>query len=176
LRAASAASGSEPGTEGSLGEIARGERWLADGDEVVLRGRCGGVELGEEGGDPVASPAGGRDLDGVDPPHEAAQPGRLVLHAADLAIVEPAEVRSDRAAGHERRLRREHRGELRPGDAVALRARHRRVDHLLRRGAVGTRLGEPGLLVVVDAEAGARPHHHQDGDEREGEPGDQPPT
>jgi len=31
-------SGSEPGTEGSLGEIGRGERWLADGDEVVLRG------------------------------------------------------------------------------------------------------------------------------------------
>ena len=31
-------SGSEPGTEGSLGELWRGERWLADGDEVVLRG------------------------------------------------------------------------------------------------------------------------------------------
>jgi fumarylacetoacetase len=31
-------SGTDPGTEGSLGEIARGERWLADGDEVVMRG------------------------------------------------------------------------------------------------------------------------------------------
>jgi fumarylacetoacetase len=40
-------SGTEPGTEGSLAEIARGERWLADGDQVVLRGRAGDVELGE---------------------------------------------------------------------------------------------------------------------------------
>jgi fumarylacetoacetase len=40
-------SGSEPGTEGSLAELRRGERWLADGDEVVLRGRAGGIELGE---------------------------------------------------------------------------------------------------------------------------------
>ena len=41
-------SGEEPGTFGSLAEIAGGERWLADGDEVVLRGRtAGGVELGE---------------------------------------------------------------------------------------------------------------------------------
>ena len=40
-------SGSEPGTEGSLAEIARGERWLADGDEVVFRGRAGDVALGE---------------------------------------------------------------------------------------------------------------------------------
>ena len=40
-------SGAEPGTEGSLAELWRGERWLADGDEVVLRGRAGGVELGE---------------------------------------------------------------------------------------------------------------------------------
>jgi fumarylacetoacetase len=47
LFASGTVSGSEPGTEGSLGEIARGERWLADGEEVVLRGRAGGVELGE---------------------------------------------------------------------------------------------------------------------------------
>ncbi|HTN24054.1 MAG TPA: fumarylacetoacetate hydrolase family protein [Solirubrobacteraceae bacterium] len=40
-------SGAEPGTEGSLAELFGGERWLADGDEVVLRGRAGGVELGE---------------------------------------------------------------------------------------------------------------------------------
>ena len=40
-------SGATPGTEGSLAELWRGERWLADGDEVVLRGRAGGVELGE---------------------------------------------------------------------------------------------------------------------------------
>jgi fumarylacetoacetase len=47
LFASGTVSGSEPGTEGSLGEIARGERWLADDDEVVLRGRAGDVELGE---------------------------------------------------------------------------------------------------------------------------------
>jgi fumarylacetoacetase len=40
-------SGAEPGTEGSLVERFGGERWLADGDEVVLRGRAAGVELGE---------------------------------------------------------------------------------------------------------------------------------
>ncbi len=34
-------SGREAGTEGSLAELWRGERWLADGDEVVLRGRAG---------------------------------------------------------------------------------------------------------------------------------------
>jgi fumarylacetoacetase len=48
-------SGAEPGTEGSLAEIGRGERWLADGDEVVLRGRAGGVELGEVRGRIVAA-------------------------------------------------------------------------------------------------------------------------
>ena len=47
LFASGTISGAEPGTEGSLGEIAHGERWLADGDEVVLRGVAGGVELGE---------------------------------------------------------------------------------------------------------------------------------
>jgi len=40
-------SGGQPGTEGSLAELFRGERWLGDGEEVVLRGRAGGVELGE---------------------------------------------------------------------------------------------------------------------------------
>src|SRR3954447_26631771 len=39
--------GSDLGTEGSLGEVARGERWLADGEEVVLSGWIGDVELGE---------------------------------------------------------------------------------------------------------------------------------
>jgi len=47
LFASGTISGSTPGTEGSLAEIARGERWLEDGDEVVLRGRAGQVELGE---------------------------------------------------------------------------------------------------------------------------------
>jgi fumarylacetoacetase len=40
-------SGARPGTEGSIAERFGGERWLADGDEVVLRGRAGAVELGE---------------------------------------------------------------------------------------------------------------------------------
>jgi fumarylacetoacetase len=40
-------SGAQPGTEGSLAERFGGERWLADGDEVVLRGRAGDVALGE---------------------------------------------------------------------------------------------------------------------------------
>ncbi|MEA2143653.1 MAG: fumarylacetoacetase [Solirubrobacteraceae bacterium] len=47
-------SGAEPGTEGSLAERYAGERWLADGDEVVLRGRAGSVELGEVRGRIVA--------------------------------------------------------------------------------------------------------------------------
>jgi fumarylacetoacetase len=47
LFATGTVSGSDAGTEGSLGEIGRGTRWLADGDEVVLRGRAGAVELGE---------------------------------------------------------------------------------------------------------------------------------
>ena len=40
-------SGATEGTEGSLAERYGGERWLADGDEVVLRGRAAGIELGE---------------------------------------------------------------------------------------------------------------------------------
>ena len=50
-------SGAQPGTEGSLAELWRGERWLADGDEVVLRGRAGGVELGEVRGRVIAAHA-----------------------------------------------------------------------------------------------------------------------
>lgn len=40
-------SGAAPRTQGSLAELHRGERWLADGDEVTLRGRAGGVRLGD---------------------------------------------------------------------------------------------------------------------------------
>jgi fumarylacetoacetase len=40
-------SGAGHGTHGSLAEHFGGERWLADGDEVVLRGRAGDVGLGE---------------------------------------------------------------------------------------------------------------------------------
>ncbi|HZS31239.1 MAG TPA: fumarylacetoacetate hydrolase family protein [Gaiellaceae bacterium] len=48
LMASGTISGAEPGTEGSMIELYRGERFLADGDELVLRGRSGnGVELGE---------------------------------------------------------------------------------------------------------------------------------
>ncbi|MDX6682228.1 MAG: fumarylacetoacetase [Solirubrobacteraceae bacterium] len=48
-------SGAEPGSEGSLAELWRGERWLADGAEVVLRGRAAGVELGEVRGRVLAA-------------------------------------------------------------------------------------------------------------------------
>ncbi|MBW3608216.1 MAG: fumarylacetoacetate hydrolase family protein [Actinobacteria bacterium] len=47
-------SGTEPGTAGSLAEYFGGERWLADGDEVVLRGQAGAAALGEVGGRIVA--------------------------------------------------------------------------------------------------------------------------
>ena len=47
LMATGAISGPEPGSEGSLLELWAGERFLADGDEVVLRARGGDVELGE---------------------------------------------------------------------------------------------------------------------------------
>jgi fumarylacetoacetase len=47
LMASGTISGPEPGSEGSLIELYRNERFLADGDEVVLRGRSGEVELGE---------------------------------------------------------------------------------------------------------------------------------
>jgi fumarylacetoacetase len=45
LMASGTISGAEPGTEGSLIEQGRG--FLEDGDEVVLRGRAGELELGE---------------------------------------------------------------------------------------------------------------------------------
>jgi fumarylacetoacetase len=48
LMASGTISGAEPGTEGSMIELYRGERFLADGDELVLRGRAAnGVELGD---------------------------------------------------------------------------------------------------------------------------------
>ena len=52
-------SGAEHGSEGSFIELWRGERFLEDGDEVVLRGRAGDVELGEVRGriEPAASTA-----------------------------------------------------------------------------------------------------------------------
>jgi fumarylacetoacetase len=47
LMASGTISGPGPGSEGSLIELYRNERFLEDGDEVVLRGRAGEVELGE---------------------------------------------------------------------------------------------------------------------------------
>jgi fumarylacetoacetase len=47
LMASGTISGNEPGSEGSLMELWRGERFLADGDEVVLRARGRDVELGD---------------------------------------------------------------------------------------------------------------------------------
>jgi fumarylacetoacetase len=48
LMASGTISGAEPGSEGSMIELFRGERFLEDGDEVVLRGRAAnGVALGE---------------------------------------------------------------------------------------------------------------------------------
>jgi fumarylacetoacetase len=47
LMASGTISGAEPSTEGSLMELWRGERFLADGDEVALRARGSDVELGE---------------------------------------------------------------------------------------------------------------------------------
>jgi fumarylacetoacetase len=47
LMATGTISGSKPGTEGALLELWRGSRFLADGDEVVLRASGRGVELGE---------------------------------------------------------------------------------------------------------------------------------
>ncbi|HEV2060226.1 MAG TPA: fumarylacetoacetate hydrolase family protein [Solirubrobacteraceae bacterium] len=54
LLATGTISGTEPGTAGSLAEQFGGERWLADGDEVVLRGQAGATALGEVGGRIVA--------------------------------------------------------------------------------------------------------------------------
>jgi fumarylacetoacetase len=40
-------SGPEPGSEGSFLELWKAQRFLEDGDEVVLRGRAGDLELAE---------------------------------------------------------------------------------------------------------------------------------
>jgi fumarylacetoacetase len=50
LLATGTISGTEPGSRGSLIELFWNERFLADGDEVVLRGRAGDVELAEVSG------------------------------------------------------------------------------------------------------------------------------
>ena len=51
LMASGTISGSDPGSEGSMIELYRGERFLADGDELVLRGRAAnGAELGDVAG------------------------------------------------------------------------------------------------------------------------------
>jgi fumarylacetoacetase len=47
LMASGTISGPEPGSEGSLIELYGNTRFLEDGDEVVLRGRAGEVELGD---------------------------------------------------------------------------------------------------------------------------------
>jgi len=47
LMATGTISGSEPGSQGSLIELTYNRSFLDDGDEVVLRGRAGAVELGE---------------------------------------------------------------------------------------------------------------------------------
>jgi len=40
-------SGPDPGSEGSLIELTGNSSFLEDGDEIVLRGRAGNLELGE---------------------------------------------------------------------------------------------------------------------------------
>jgi fumarylacetoacetase len=47
LMATGTISGAEPGSEGSLIELTQNGSFLEDGDEVVLRGSAGEVELGE---------------------------------------------------------------------------------------------------------------------------------
>jgi fumarylacetoacetase len=47
LMATGTISGPDPGSEGSLIELTQNGSFLEDGDEVVLRGRAGDVELGE---------------------------------------------------------------------------------------------------------------------------------
>ena len=57
LMASGTISGAEPGSEGSMIELYRGERFLADGDELVLRGRAAnGIELGEVRGRVLPAP------------------------------------------------------------------------------------------------------------------------
>ena len=58
LMASGTISGSEPGSEGSMIELFRGERFLEDGDEVVLHGRAAnGVALGDVRGQVLPAPA-----------------------------------------------------------------------------------------------------------------------
>ena len=47
LMASGTISGPDAGSEGSLLELWQNSRFLADGDEVVLRGRAGDLRLGE---------------------------------------------------------------------------------------------------------------------------------
>jgi fumarylacetoacetase len=54
LLASGTISGPEPDSQGSLIELTWNEKFLEDGDEVVLRGRAGDVELGEVSGRIVA--------------------------------------------------------------------------------------------------------------------------
>ena len=56
LMASGTISGAGPGTEGSMIELFHGERFLEDGDELVLRGRAAnGIELGEVRGRVLAA-------------------------------------------------------------------------------------------------------------------------
>jgi fumarylacetoacetase len=59
LMATGAISGPERGSEGSLFELWGGERFLVDGDEVVLHARGGQVELGEVRGRVVSKASNG---------------------------------------------------------------------------------------------------------------------
>jgi fumarylacetoacetase len=60
LMASGTISGPEPGSEGSMIELFRGERFLEDSDEVVLRGRtANGIELGEVRGRVLPPASGG---------------------------------------------------------------------------------------------------------------------
>src|SRR6185312_13015842 len=60
LMASGTISGPDRGSEGSLLELWEGERFLADGDEVVLRAGGGDVELGEVRGCVVSNPPNGK--------------------------------------------------------------------------------------------------------------------
>ena len=60
LLATGTISGPEPDSRGSLIELFWNEKFLEDGDEVVLRGRAGDVELGEVEGRIVTGPASSR--------------------------------------------------------------------------------------------------------------------
>jgi fumarylacetoacetase len=55
LYASGTISGAEPGTQGSLIELYEGQRFLEDGDTVVLRGRSGEISFGEVSGTIVSA-------------------------------------------------------------------------------------------------------------------------